>query len=110
MNLDCLGVVDPTVSGAVDLPSYFGTLWRSTILARAFRALVANDGNLAEKQFLTELQVTMNAVTSTAALFPALGFIAVAVAGINVPFLQIAGPGAAGTFRIDIQFRHSLLR
>lgn len=109
MNINCLGVSDPTVGGAVDLPSYFGAAWRSKVVAAAFRGLASADANVAAAQLLPALLVTFVPVVSTAANLPGLGFLAVAVAGVNVPFLQVAGPGAAGTFRIDIQYRHSIM-
>lgn len=104
-----LGVNDPTVSGAVDLKTLFGSKFHSIPLLSAFKALSAADDNLAEVQFVQNLAVKFTALSGTTVGLPAIAqYLATTVAGVNVPFLNIVSPAVAGTWRMDIQLRHSM--
>ena len=106
--LNGLGVVDPTVSGALDLQKFFGASFNSPILLRAFRALLTADNNVAEAQLVKLLAVTMTNIVGSPTKQPALDYLGLSVGGINVPFLIINGPAVSGEWRLDIQLRHSL--
>jgi len=103
-----LGVNDPTVSSAVDLKTLFGSKFRSIPLLLAFRALLTADANLAEVQFVKNLSVKFTALAGTTVGLPGIAqYLAIAVGGVNVPFLDIVSPAVTGTWRMDIQLRHS---
>ena len=104
-----LGAQAPAVTSALDLKTFFGSHFRSLPLLRAFRALRANDTNLAEQQLVSNLLVTMTAINGApAATMPGVdGYPVQSIGGINIPFLEIVSPGVTGAWRLDIQFRHS---
>lgn len=105
-----LGIVNPTVSGAVDLKTFFGTAFRSIPLLRAFRALIAGGGNQqAENALVPLLDISMYPVGATGlAAMPAINYLGGLVSNPNVPFLAINGPAVSGTWRVDLKLRHSI--
>ena len=114
INLNGLGVGSGTVAGAVDLKTFFGTgtpvLFRSIPLLRAFRVLTNPGTNLAaETQLVNNLHITIypNGGTGLAAM-PSVSYNGTVGAAPNVPFLQLNGPAVSGTWRVDIELRHSL--
>lgn len=109
INFNALGIMDPTIGGAVDLKTFFGTHFRSYTLLTAFKALALPDVNQAEAQFVPQLLVTAMGINGPQTRTPSVGYLAMAVAGVNVPFLKITSPAVVGTWRIDIQLRHSII-
>lgn len=110
INFNCLGINDPVVGAAVDLPGLFGAAWNSRGLAAAFRALQPGASSTAAMaQLLADLLVTIVPVVANSQIPPGVGYLAATVAGVTVPFLKIQGPALAGEWRVDIQFRHSFL-
>lgn len=103
--LNCLGVGSGTVATAKDLPSFFGSAWRSIPLANAFRALSSAATNTdVEKQLTKNLRVSVFPLSSGATP-PAINYITVIP---GVPFLEVVGPAVAGTWRVEINYRHSI--
>ena len=102
-----LGANDPAVTGAMDLRTFFGSKFVSIPLLNAFRLLSRPDSNLAEAQFLTQLQVIITNANGSPAKLPSLNYLGV-VSG-SIPFLSIVSPAVVGAWRIDIQLRHSFL-
>jgi hypothetical protein len=109
IQLNGLGVVDPTVSGALDLQKFFGTAFDSQPLLRAFRALPTADSSLAEAQLVKSLLITVVNIAGSPTKQPNFAYLGLGVGGVNVPFLTINGPAVSGEWRLDIQFRHSLI-
>lgn len=108
--LNGLGVLNATVTGAVDLKTYFGSpKFRSIPLLRAFRAMTAPSAANAEAQFLNNLAISIYPLTTGLAAMPAINYLAGLPNGpANVPYLSIVGPAVAGNWRIEIRLRHSI--
>lgn len=104
-----LGINDPAVSGALDLKTFFGANFKSSQLLTAFRALVQANANLAEQQLVTEVQVIVVSASGVPAKQPSMNYLGMAVGGVNVPFLSVVSPAVVGAWRVDLQFRHSLI-
>lgn len=114
INLNGLGIGSGTVAGAVDLKSFFATgtpvLFRSIPLLRAFRAVNPATTAVAEAQLVNNLHITIypNGSNGLAAM-PAVNYLVGLPSGpANVPYLVLNGPSVAGTWRVDIELRHSL--
>ena len=113
INLNGQGIGSGTVSGAVDLKSFFATgtpvLFRSIPLLRAFRLLVSGTNLAAETQFVSNLHITIYPVGSTGvAAMPSVNYNGTLPNATNVPFVQLNGPAVSGTWRVDIELRHSI--
>jgi hypothetical protein len=118
LNINGLGVVDPTVGFAHDLKTEFinaGLLFNAYPLLRAFRALapVASDVT-AGAQFARWLDIKFNIVSlgPQGAGLPIVNVKAGLSGGpANVPYLQLiraADESAVeGTWRLDLRLRHS---
>ena len=111
VNINGLGVVDPTVAGAVDLKTYFGRAFRSLGVLNALRAIAPGGGNQAAEQALVpRLEVNIYPVGSPGvAGMPAVNYLGGTPSGPNnVPYLSLNGPAVAGTWRVEIKLRHSI--
>ena len=111
--LNGLGVGTAQVTSAVDLKTFItglGLTWRSDALLRAFRAVASLSTIDSMNQFLTYLDISyffLNGVGTTQDLgfTPLLGL---SGGGASTPYMNIAGPGAAGLWRVDLKLRHSI--
>jgi hypothetical protein len=118
INVNGLGVVDPTVAGAVDLKTLFtsaGLLFNAYPFLRAFRALapVASDVT-AGAQFAQWLDIKffINSLGPIDCGLPIVNVKAGLASGpANVPYLQLIRPtdesATAGNWRMDLRLRHS---
>ena len=111
--LNGLGILNADLAGAVDLKTLFqttnGVVFRSYPLLNAFRRLTTNTSVAAMNQLVQGLRVAVFPMAvGGSSVLPQLSYLA-AIGGIdNVPFLSIAGPAVAGTWRVDISLRHSM--
>lgn len=115
--LNMLGVNDPTVSGAADLSTFFGKNINELPISRAFRQIYApkpwggslNRQALAAVQLRTYLAITIYPL-SAAGVVLGVSYDGETVGGVQVPFLELIGPGdeSAHSWRIDLQLRHSI--
>lgn len=98
-----------TGSGKLDLRTFFGTEFRSSILLEKFQpVLPAGDfpGLLTDRTFknIEVAFLTIGGVPVT----KQPSFVTNLLSGGTVPCIQISGPGIATTFRATIRLRHSL--
>lgn len=113
INLNAQGIGSGVVAGAVDLKSFFATgtpvLFRSIPLLRAFRLLTVGTNLAAETQLVNNLHITIypNGGSGLAAM-PSVNYSGTLPNASNVPFLQLNGPAVSGTWRVDIELRHSI--
>lgn len=126
INLNGLGIVSPTVTGAVDIKRMFtdvGLLFNSYPLLNAFRKLSPPTGGspaaLAQLVKQVEVNIVRQSLNGSTvypdqpAVFPVA--IGSPDAAIGVPFLAIVrelsnageGPGSPGIWRVALKLRHT---
>lgn len=108
--LNGLGVDSGMVASALDLKSIFTSNSQPFVsypLLSAFRRLSADTSLAAMLQLVKEVEISIVALSTAVTIEPSITYLSnLAVA--NVPFLQIAGPTVAGTWRIELKLRHSI--
>lgn len=113
ITINGLGVTSSQVAGTSDLKTFItglGLTWRSNPLLRAFRACPAGTTTAAMAQFLNNLDINSYFVAGNG-VAGALGFnylINLGSGGASTPYLEVAGPGVAGIWRVDLKLRHSI--
>ncbi len=117
LRLNMMGVNDPTVSGAADLSTFFGTNINEFPIARAFRQLyqpIFSSGsesqqNLAAIQIRKFLSISIYPLLTLQSIV-GVGYDAATVNSAQVPFLELisAGIEGGGLWRLDIQLRHTI--
>lgn len=105
-----LGVVNALVAGAVDLKTFFGTAFNSGALLAAFKTLTGNLVGAPAGQLVPGLEITIVPHGNPGlAAMPAVTYLVGIGAGpVQAPYVAIAGPGVAGTWRVNIRLRHSI--
>lgn len=108
--LNGLGVLNAVVAGAVDLKTFFGTFFNSTALLSAFKTLTGALISQPAGQLVPALEITVVPVGSVGlAAMPAVSYVSGIGSGPSqAPYVAIAGPGVAGTWRVNIRLRHSI--
>lgn len=102
------GVNDPTVSGAVDIATFFGVSYNSAALVSKSFGLSAVDSEAAANLLWPLLDISVIGI-DTPAVSPLPGFQWVVAGGAaNVPLLHMIGPAVAGVWRVNVQLRHSI--
>lgn len=109
-----LGVTNSILAGATDLPTYFGSSFRSIPLMKAFRMLTGvvggNQNQRTEQQFCNNLKISMIPVNGTGVVaLPNIVYLGgVGGAPVTTPLLSFQGPAVSGQWRIEIVLRHSI--
>lgn len=97
--------------GIVDLHTLFssvGKLFRSFSLLQAFRPLLTpGSGNETEDRIIQELDIRIITVSTSVTPMAVAYNVPVPTAN-QFPGVGLNGPGAAGTWRVDISLRHSI--
>ena len=111
------GILNATVTGAVDLKTLFtsnGLLFDSAQLLRAFRPIyTANPSNDdAERQFLKLLDLNITPLEGSNVIFGINYLVGLPNGPVNVPYLRLINPGSGGegggTWRVDLRLRHTI--
>lgn len=108
--LNGLGVLNALVAGAVDLKTFFGTFFNSLSLLSAFKTLTGALVSQPAGQMVPALEISIVPHGNPGlAAMPAVTYLVGIGAGpAQAPYVAIAGPAVAGTWRVNIRLRHSI--
>lgn len=109
--LNGLGISNAVVATALDLKTIFTSNNQPFVsypLLSAFRRLTVDTQVAAMQQLVKEIEISIITISTAVTIEPSIAYLANIPPAEFVPFLNIAGPAVAGTWRIEIKLRHSL--
>lgn len=93
-----------TAVGAVDLPTLFGSAYKSSMV-QAILAKPVESTDEAVQLFGLEFDIT---ITGYGVAVVAPGWIPLRIGSDNIPYIHLVAPPEVGVWRVTIQRRHSL--